>query len=56
MVPVESPDLKNWKDISDSISLPKGINNGTVFCVPRKELQTLLQHDNGNRNYTLGLG
>ena len=50
---VESPDLKNWKDISDSISLPKGIKHGTVFCVTRKELQTLLQHDNGNRNYTL---
>lgn len=39
---VESTDLKNWKDVSGSISLPKGIRHGSVFQISRKELQVLL--------------
>lgn len=39
---VESTDLKNWKDVSGSISLPKGIRHGSVFQISKKELQVLL--------------
>jgi predicted GH43/DUF377 family glycosyl hydrolase len=31
---ITSADLKNWKDISDKISLPTGIRHGTIFKVP----------------------
>jgi len=30
---IQSPDLKNWQDISDQVSLPKGIRHGTIFTV-----------------------
>ena len=32
---VISTDLKNWKDISDEISYPKGLRHGTVFKVSK---------------------
>ena len=50
---VESTDLKNWKDISDSISLPERIKHGTIFRVTKKELPALLQYNNRNNGYTL---
>ncbi|OCX51686.1 beta-galactosidase [Mucilaginibacter sp. PPCGB 2223] len=36
-----STDLKNWTDISDQISLPKGIRHGSVFKITREELAAL---------------
>jgi beta-xylosidase len=36
---VSSPDLKNWTDISDKISFPKGTRHGTVFTVTKKEFE-----------------
>ncbi|MGI4803479.1 MAG: glycoside hydrolase family 43 protein [Janthinobacterium lividum] len=38
---ITSADLKNWTDISDQISLPKGIRHGTVFSVSKLELNRL---------------
>lgn len=37
-----SPDLKNWKDVSAQISLPKGIRHGTILQISKKELKKLL--------------
>ena len=39
---LSSKDLKTWTDISDKISLPKGIRHGSIFKVSRKELKRLL--------------
>ena len=39
---VTSPDLLNWTDISDQISLPKGIRHGSIFTVTENEFQKLL--------------
>ena len=38
-----SSDLTNWTDISDKISLPKGIRHGTIFKISKKELEPLLK-------------
>ena len=43
---IESVDLENWTDISDSISFPPGTRHGTVFKVNRDLL------DNIQANYT----
>ena len=40
---VQSQDLINWTDISDKISLPKGIRHGSIFKVTRTELDRLLK-------------
>ncbi len=40
---ITSADLKNWKDISDQIILPKGIRHGTVFTVSKLEVAKLLE-------------
>ena len=40
---VQSADLINWTDISEKISLPKGIRHGTVFKITRAELDGLLK-------------
>ncbi|MNY03951.1 hypothetical protein D3C86_1366000 [compost metagenome] len=37
-----SSDLKNWKDVSDQISLPKGLRHGTILQIRQKELKKLL--------------
>ena len=37
---VESTDLINWFDISDKISLPKGLRHGTIFMISAKEFET----------------
>ncbi len=39
---ISSTDLKNWTDVSDKISLPKGIRHGSIFKISRKELKRLL--------------
>lgn len=39
---IESIDLKTWTDISDKISVPKGIRHGTIFKVSKVELNKLL--------------
>jgi hypothetical protein len=39
-----STDLKNWTDISDEISYPKGLRHGTVFKVPKSVLDNLLKN------------
>jgi len=38
---VQSTDLKNWTDVSDKISLPKGIRHGSIFMVSKVELEQL---------------
>ncbi|MBK8090310.1 MAG: glycoside hydrolase family 43 protein [Chitinophagaceae bacterium] len=38
---IQSADLINWTDISDKISLPKGIRHGTIFTISRKEFELL---------------
>ena len=40
---VQSTDLVNWTDISDKISMPKGIRHGTIFTVSKKEFEKLKQ-------------
>ena len=40
---VASTDLKNWQDVSDKISLPKGIRHGTIFTISQAEFNTLTQ-------------
>ena len=40
---VRSEDLKNWEDISDQVNFPEGTRHGTVFKVPEKIFETLLQ-------------
>ena len=38
---LSSPDLQHWTDISDRISMPKGIRHGSVFSVSNEELLRL---------------
>ncbi len=38
-----SPYLKNWKDVSDQISLPKGLRHGTILKIRPNELEQLLK-------------
>jgi len=40
---VASTDLKNWKDVSDKISLPKGIRHGTIFTITKEEFRKFFQ-------------
>jgi len=40
---MESTDLVNWRDITDQLSFPEGTRHGTVFKVPRKLLDGLLE-------------
>jgi len=39
---ISSTDGKEWKDVSDQVSLPKGIRHGTIFTVTEKEFGNLL--------------
>lgn len=39
---VASKDLVNWTDISDKISMPKGIRHGTVLKISKAELDKLI--------------
>lgn len=38
---VQSTDLKNWTDVSEKLSMPKGIRHGTIFTISRKEFELL---------------
>lgn len=38
---VQSTDLKTWTDISNRISLPKGIRHGSIFMITEAEFETL---------------
>jgi hypothetical protein len=38
---VESADLVNWTDISDKITMPKGIRHGTAFVISKEEFDKL---------------
>lgn len=38
---IESTDLKNWADISDQITIPKGIRHGTIVAVSKVEMSRL---------------
>lgn len=38
---VSSADLKNWTDISDKVSFPKGVRHGTVFTITKEEFEQL---------------
>jgi hypothetical protein len=40
---VRSRDLRNWEDISDKISFPKGVRHGTVFVVTKEEFERMLR-------------
>jgi hypothetical protein len=40
---VASTDLKNWKDVSDKISLPKGMRHGTIFTITKHEFRKFFQ-------------
>lgn len=40
---ISSANLKEWKDVSDQISLPKGIRHGTIVKITEQELDTLLK-------------
>lgn len=42
---IQSTDLKNWIDISDKISLPKGIRHGTIFKTIKAELEMMLLYN-----------
>ncbi|MEO6733464.1 MAG: glycoside hydrolase family 43 protein [Ferruginibacter sp.] len=39
---IESNNLKTWTDVSDKLSLPKGIRHGTVFTVTKDQLKKLV--------------
>ena len=40
---IQSTDLANWTEISESISLPPGIRHGTILQISKSELQPLLE-------------
>jgi len=47
---VRSSDLKNWTDISDKISFPKGTRHGTVFAITKQEFDKLTSALQKQRN------
>ena len=38
---VASPDLVNWKDISDIIAFPAGVRHGTVLAISKTEFENM---------------
>lgn len=38
---VKSKDMKNWEDISDEVSFPKGVRHGTAFTISKAEFENL---------------
>lgn len=40
---IRSKDLKNWEDISEQVSFPKGLRHGTVFKVSEKVFEGLVK-------------
>ena len=41
---ISSKDLKQWKDVSEKISLPAGIRHGTIFTITKSELGFILKN------------
>lgn len=41
---IESVDLKEWKDVSDRLVMPKGIRHGTVLSITEKEFQQFFRN------------
>ena len=41
---IASKDLLQWRDVSDKISLPKGIRHGTIFKILKQEFNALQSH------------
>jgi len=41
---ISSKDLKQWKDVSQKISLPAGIRHGTIFTITKNELDFILKN------------
>ena len=39
---IQSSDLVNWTDVSDQISVPKGIRHGSILTIKKKELEKIL--------------
>ena len=39
---LESEDLVNWRDVSEKLTVPRGLRHGTVFKVSRNELSRVL--------------
>ncbi len=42
---VTSKDLKNWKDISDQITMPRGLRHGTVFSITQTEFDSWFKNN-----------
>jgi len=42
---IRSKDLKSWEDISDKISLPKGIRHGSILQVPQRVITKILKSE-----------
>lgn len=40
---VRSKNLKNWEDVSDNITFPKGARHGTAFKVTKRIFEKLIQ-------------
>lgn len=40
---ISSTNLQNWTDISDKISIPKGLRHGTIFTVTEAEFESLIK-------------
>ena len=40
---IRSSDLVNWTDVSEQVSLPKGIRHGSITMITKKELKRLLK-------------
>lgn len=40
---IQSSDLLKWTDVSDQISVPKGIRHGTILPIKKRELKKLLK-------------
>jgi len=38
---ITSTDLKNWTDVTDQISMPKGIRHGTIMKITHEELEKM---------------
>lgn len=45
---VRTKDRKNWEDVSDLVSFPKGTRHGTAFPVDRNVLDVLLNYKEAN--------
>lgn len=42
---IASPDLENWHEVSDRLSMPEGVRHGTIFKITSEELARVLDLD-----------